>query len=76
MPLPGHRHTRSKKRRRASHFALAKANLTKDAKTGAYHLSHRAAPGAAEYNGKVIHVKPSRRKAEKLAKRQRQSKEG
>ena len=27
MPLPSHRHTKSKKRRRASHFALKKESL-------------------------------------------------
>ncbi|MBE7525076.1 50S ribosomal protein L32 [Patescibacteria group bacterium] len=69
MSLPGHRHTRSKKRRRASHFALVKANLSKDAKTGALHLSHRAAPGTMEYNGKPIHIKPGKRKVEKAAKK-------
>ncbi len=75
MALPSHRHTRSKKRRRASHFALTKANLSKDKKSGALHLSHRAAPGAMEYNGKPIHIKPSKRKAEKAAKRMERSKE-
>lgn len=75
MALPGHRHTRSKKRRRASHFALSNVKLTKDSKTGALHQSHRAAPGAAEYNGKVIHIKPSKRKAEKAAKRTQKAKE-
>jgi ribosomal protein L32 len=74
MPLPSHRHTKSKKRRRASHFALKKESLSKDAKTGALHISHRAAPGAAEYNGKAIYIKPSKRKAEKLAKRTQESK--
>lgn len=75
MPLPSHRHTKSKKRRGSSHFALKKKSLSKDAKTGALHLSHRAAPGAAEYNGKAIYIKPSKRKAEKLAQRQQKSKE-
>lgn len=69
MGLPGHRRTSSHKRRRASHFALKAAVITKDGKSGALHLSHRAAPGATEYNGKAIHVKPSKRKAEKAAKR-------
>ena len=69
MALPGHRHTRSKKKRRASHFALVKANISKDKKSGALHLSHVAAPGAMEYNGIQIHVKPSKRKAEKAARR-------
>lgn len=74
MSLPSHRHTSSKKRRRASHFALKKANLTEDKKSGALHLSHRAAPGATEYNGKQIHVKPSKRKAEKAAKKMERAK--
>lgn len=69
MSLPSHRHTRSKKKRRASHFALVKANLSKDAKSGSLHVSHRAAPGAMEYNGKPIHIKPGKRKAEKAAKK-------
>jgi len=75
MGLPGHRRTSSHKRRRASHFALTKANLATDKKTGAIHRSHRAAPGATEYNGKPIHVKPSKRKAEKAAKRLQKTKE-
>ena len=74
MSLPSHRHTSSDKRRRASHFALKKANLATDKKSGAAHLSHRAAPGAMEYNGKPIHVKPSKRKAEKAAKRAERAK--
>jgi ribosomal protein L32 len=75
MGLPGHRRTSSDKRRRASHFALKKANLAVDKKSGAVHRSHRAAPGASEYNGKLIYVKPSKRKAEKAAKRLQKSKE-
>ena len=74
MALPGHRHTSAKKHRRASHFALKKANLTKEKTSGKLHLSHIAAPGATEYNGKPIHVKPSKRKAEKAAKRLAKSK--
>lgn len=69
MSLPGHRRTSSDKRRRASHFALVKAPLAKDAKTGAMHLSHVAAPGATEYNGIKIHRKGSQRKLEKLIKK-------
>ncbi|MEN9557701.1 MAG: Ribosomal L32p protein family [Candidatus Parcubacteria bacterium] len=74
MGLPGHRRTSSDKRRRASHFALKPAAILKDARTGALHRSHRAAPGATEYNGKAIHIKPSKRKAEKAAKRLTQKK--
>jgi ribosomal protein L32 len=74
MGLPGHRRTSSHKRRRASHFALKANNIVKDSRSGNLHLTHRAAPGATEYNGKAIHVKPSKRKAEKAAKRLQASK--
>jgi len=69
MGLPGHRRTSSDKRRRAAHFALVAPSLTKDKKTGASHLSHRAAPGAMEYNGIKIHRKGTQRKLEKLIKK-------
>lgn len=69
MGLPGHRRTSSDKRRRAAHFALEKASITKDKKTGAMHLGHRAAPGAMEYNGIKIHRKGTQRKLEKLIKK-------
>lgn len=69
MGLPGHRRTSSDKRRRASHFALVKAPISKDKKTGAAHLGHRAAPGALEYNGIKIHRKGTQRKLEKLIKK-------
>ncbi|MFA5935546.1 MAG: 50S ribosomal protein L32 [Patescibacteria group bacterium] len=65
MGLPGHRRTSSDKRRRASHFALTKPAIT-TSKTGTIHLSHRAAPGATEYNGHPIHVKGREKKLEKL----------
>lgn len=68
MGLPGHRRTSSDKRRRAAHFALVKPPLMKDL-SGAVHLSHRAAPGATEYNGHAIHVKGVKRKLEKLVKK-------
>ncbi|MEO5927159.1 MAG: 50S ribosomal protein L32 [Patescibacteria group bacterium] len=66
MGLPGHRRTSSDKRRRASHFALTKPAITKNTKTGTTHLSHRAGPGATEYNGHKIHVKGQAKKLEKL----------
>ncbi|MBU0540505.1 50S ribosomal protein L32 [Patescibacteria group bacterium] len=69
MGLPGHRRTSSDKRRRASHFALKAANIILDKTTGRTHLSHRAAPGAAEYNGHPIHIKGRDRKLEKLLKK-------
>lgn len=68
MGLPGHRRTSSDKRRRASHFALKNPALVKDGKSGQYHLSHHAAPGATEYRGHPIHVKGRARKLEKLLK--------
>lgn len=74
MSLPSHRHTSSKKRRGQAHLALKKKNLSADKKSGSLHLSHRPAPGATEYNGKAIHVKPSKRKAEKAAKKLEKSK--
>jgi ribosomal protein L32 len=74
MGLPGHRRTSSHKRRRASHFALKSRSIVKDNASGSLHLTHRAAPGATMYNGKTIHVKPSKRKAEKAAKRLQASK--
>ncbi|MFA4954066.1 MAG: 50S ribosomal protein L32 [Patescibacteria group bacterium] len=69
MGLPGHRRTSSDKRRRAAHFALKAATVCKDAKTGALHLSHCAAPGAKEYRGHAIHVKGAEHKLEKLLKK-------
>ena len=41
----------------------------KDTKTGALHFSHKAAPGATEYNGHPIHVKGHAHKLEKLLKK-------
>jgi ribosomal protein L32 len=68
MGLPGHRRTSSHKRRRASHFALIAPAITKDKKSGQFHFSHQAAPGAAEYRGHAIHIKGRAKKLEKLLK--------
>lgn len=65
MSLPGHRRTSSHKRRRASHFALGKTSITVD-KAGVTHRTHRAAPGATQYNGLTIHVKGRDRKLQKM----------
>lgn len=65
MGLPGHRRTSSHKRRRAAHFALT-APATTTNKAGAVHFMHKAAPGAAEYNGHAIHVKGRDRKLAKM----------
>ncbi|MEK7116516.1 MAG: 50S ribosomal protein L32 [Patescibacteria group bacterium] len=62
MGLPGHRRTSSDKRRRASHFALRPVMIAKDAKSGSFHLSHHAAPGATEYRGHKIHIKGQEKK--------------
>lgn len=69
MGLPGHRRTSSDKRRRAAHFALEAAPVSKDKKTGLHHLSHKAAPGAKEYRGHAIHIKGAEHKLEKLLKK-------
>jgi len=74
MGLPGHRRTSSHKRRRASHFALQANTVTKDSKSGLFHLSHRAAPGAKEYRGHAIHVKGQEHKLEKLLKKTKKAK--
>ncbi|MBD3281797.1 50S ribosomal protein L32 [Candidatus Uhrbacteria bacterium] len=68
MALPAHRRTSSDKRRRASHFALKKQNLTEDAKTGLTHRPHRVAPGATEYRGHEVHIKGKEKKLERLLK--------
>ncbi len=65
MGLTGHRRTSSHKRRRASHFALTKPAIATD-KAGRTHFMHKAAPGAAEYNGIAVHVKGRDRKLAKM----------
>lgn len=65
MGLPGHRRTSSDKRRRAAHFALVPVTLSTTS-AGVIHRSHRAAPGATEYNGIAIHVKGRERKLQKM----------
>ncbi len=73
MALPAHRRTSSDKRRRASHFALKKQNLTEDAKTGLTHRPHRVAPGSTEYRGHEIHIKGKEKKLEHLLKKSQRS---
>jgi ribosomal protein L32 len=70
MPLPSHRHTSSKGRRRRSHNALKVVNITEDKKNKKPHLSHRLAPGTTEYNGHKVYIKGSVNKIEKLLKKQ------
>ncbi len=42
-----------------------------DLASGALHLSHRAAPGATEYNGHAVHIKGLKHKLEKLLKKKK-----
>jgi large subunit ribosomal protein L32 len=48
------RHTRSHTANRRSHHALEAINVTKDSKTGATHLRHRADLKTGLYRGKKI----------------------
>jgi len=58
MGLPGHRRTSSHKRRRASHFALKAANLTKCPNCQYPIMTHRACANCGYYKGrKVLEVK-------------------
>jgi large subunit ribosomal protein L32 len=64
MGLPGHRRTRSHKRRRASHFALKKQTLASCPKCKAPMLPHRACPECGTYSGrKVLNMKSPLAKA-------------
>ncbi len=54
MGLPGHRRTSSHKRRRASHFALAKSAAAECPKCRAAVLPHRACKSCGFYRGRTI----------------------
>lgn len=54
MGLPGHRRTSSHKRRRASHFALAKSASAECPKCKAPVLPHRACKNCGFYRGRTI----------------------
>ncbi|MBI2444630.1 MAG: 50S ribosomal protein L32 [Candidatus Magasanikbacteria bacterium] len=54
MGLPGHRRTSSHKHRRASHFALATANLTTCPKCHKPVRPHRACSFCGTYRGRQV----------------------
>ncbi|MBU1038885.1 50S ribosomal protein L32 [Patescibacteria group bacterium] len=58
MGLPGHRRTSSHKRRRASHFALKPAHLTKCTNCQQPVVTHQACANCGYYKGRqVLEVK-------------------
>lgn len=67
MGLPGHRRTSSHKRRRASHFALAKTASSECPKCKAPVLAHRACKTCGFYRGRT--VVDTARAAARLVKR-------
>ena len=67
MGLPGHRRTSSHKRRRASHFALAKAGTSLCEKCKQPILPHRACKTCGSYKGRTVVDKT--RDSVRLAKR-------
>ncbi|MFH1029818.1 MAG: 50S ribosomal protein L32 [bacterium] len=65
MALQSQRRTKSSKKRRASHFALKKNNLTKCAKCGKPSMPHHVCSVCGTYKGKeVVKIKS---KVSKLA---------
>lgn len=54
MGLPGHRRTSSHKRRRAAHFALAKAYLTKCSHCHKSLRPHLACTNCGYYHGRLV----------------------
>lgn len=54
MGLPGHRRTSSHKRRRAAHFALAKAASAECPKCKQPVLPHRACRNCGYYRGRAV----------------------
>lgn len=54
MALPGHRHTSSKRKRRASHHALKTVNTTTCAQCKAQRLQHRACSSCGYYRGRPV----------------------
>lgn len=67
MGLPGHRRTSSHKRRRASHFALAKSASAECPKCKAAVLPHRACKACGFYRGRT--AVDTTRNAARLVKR-------
>lgn len=77
MGLPGHRRTRSHKRRRASHFALKRVNLFKCPKCQEPVRPHQACPNCGAYAGRqVIKFKSPAAKKGKHAEHKHEEKAG
>jgi large subunit ribosomal protein L32 len=69
MGLPGHRRTSSHKRRRAAHFALKPAQLSKCPKCAKPVRPHFACAFCGTYQGRqVLAVAPAAKAAAKAAK--------
>lgn len=69
MGLPGHRRTSSHKRRRAAHFALTKAHLSKCSHCQATVRPHHTCMNCGYYRGRlVIKVKSKIKSGAKKAK--------
>jgi large subunit ribosomal protein L32 len=63
MALPGHRRTSSHKRRRASHFALKKANLSVCSKCKKPVLQHHVCGFCGTYAGReALKIKTPKKK--------------
>lgn len=54
MALPGHRHTSSKRKRRASHHTLTKKVTNTCEKCSAPRLPHHACPQCGAYRGRTV----------------------
>ncbi len=71
MGLPGHRRTSSHKHRRAAHFALIPASISKD-KEGNVQLPHRVNPTTGMYKGRQV-VDVAKRARRALKRKQKTS---
>ena len=56
MPNPKHRHSKSRRDKRRTHYKAVVPQLAKDATSGEMHLYHRAhwVDGKMYYRGKVV----------------------
>ncbi|MAG11395.1 MAG: 50S ribosomal protein L32 [Parcubacteria group bacterium] len=54
MALPGHRHTSSKRKRRASHFALKTKATTTCSECKAPRVPHHACSSCGSYRGRKV----------------------
>lgn len=67
MPVPKRRQTKSRKRRRAAHFALKKVNVSACPKCKREILSHHACLFCGTYKGKDVPKIKSKNKKDKKA---------